>query len=36
MNKTGLVRDVAAVLKRNDVRKDMPAKMTRGTQRSFL
>ncbi len=26
MNKTGLVRDVAAVLKRNDVRKDMPAK----------
>ena len=26
MNKSGLVRDVAAVLKRNDVRKDMPAK----------
>jgi DNA-binding protein HU-beta len=26
MNKTGLIRDVAAVLKRNDVRKAMPAK----------
>lgn len=26
MNKNGLVRDIAAVLKRNDVRKDMPPK----------
>lgn len=26
MNKTGLIRDVTSVLKRNDVRKDMPAK----------
>lgn len=26
MNKSGLVRDITAVLKQNDVRKDMPAK----------